>query len=113
MHSPRLATWSRTAGPSLTSRTALITFDADKLKKVPSSVRILGVPCKVSPRHRTPKVVQCDSCLGYHAPKECGRPRRCMKCSSTSHPTEEHTSAPPACGATREACACPARCANC
>ena len=88
-------------------------FKADAVKRLPRRLRLIGADVFVNLRlPKGKRSHECQRCGGFHNERTCTRRKRCLKCSSTLHPTDAHR-AP--CGGTEgiDSCDCPFKCPSC
>lgn len=95
------------------SGTVTAWFKVEAAKQIPLRARLLGANVYINLRlSKEKKSIECHRSGGFHNARICTRKRRCMKCSSAAHTTDEHR-AP--CGGTEglNGCDCPFKCPTC
>ncbi|KZL82368.1 endonuclease reverse, partial [Colletotrichum incanum] len=88
-------------------------YRAEAVRQLPRRLRLMGASVFVNlqfPKEK--RSPQCHRCGGFHSERTCTRRKRCLKCSSPSHTTDQHR-AP--CGGTEghDGCDCPFECPSC
>lgn len=94
---------------NLFNTTWYVSFDADKHKALPRSLRILGTTATAQKITTKAKTIQCSKCFQWHNERSCSRPQKCSACGSSQHTIKDH----PLMCSTASPHTCPARCIHC